>query len=223
MEFAHFSQFFNKPNLRGYDRYEQMWRELELADEVGFDYAFQSIHHAYKLRPTPAIFCTGGAARTKQIHLGPMGYISPLYDPFRIVEETALLDQVTNGRFELGMVIGVYPEYFRIYKGDVENRRELGMEAIRLVKTAFGTEGNFSFEGPFHQYEDVELAIRPIQKPHPRIWWPSQEPSTLEFCAQEGVHTGYIHLQDRSEMAPRLREYWRGRNNLSSKRSRKLL
>ncbi len=169
MEFAHFSQFFNKPNLRGHERYEQMWRELELADEVGFDYAFQSIHHCYKLRPTPAIFCTGGAARTKRIHLGPMGYISSLYDPFRIVEETALLDQVTNGRFELGIVIGVYPEYFRVYKGDVENRRELGMEAIRLVKTAFGTEDNFSFEGPFHQYEDVELAIRPVQKPHPRI------------------------------------------------------
>ena len=112
-KFGHFSELLNKPGVTGYPRYEQMWRELELADELGFDYRFQCIHHSFKLRPTPAIFCACGAARTRRIRLGPMGYIAPLYDPIRIVEEALLLDQMTNGRLELGLLLGVYPEYFR--------------------------------------------------------------------------------------------------------------
>jgi len=68
MKFARFSQLFNKPGLTGHLRYEQMWRELELADQVGFDFGFQSVHRFYKLRPTPAVFCTGGAANLAVLH-----------------------------------------------------------------------------------------------------------------------------------------------------------
>ena len=64
-----------------------MWREVELADELGFDFAFQSIHHFHKLRPTPAVFCAGAAARTKRIRLRPMGYTAGLDYPIRLVEE----------------------------------------------------------------------------------------------------------------------------------------
>ena len=103
MKFAHFSQLFNKVGMETPARYEQMWREVELADELGFDYGFQSVHHFHKLRPTPAVYCTGAAARTKRMRLGPMGYTAGLHDPISILEETLVLDNVTNGRFELGL------------------------------------------------------------------------------------------------------------------------
>ena len=209
MKFGHFWQLFNKPGVTGYPRYEQMWRELELADELEFDYGFQSIHHSFKLRPTPAMFCAGAAARTRQIRLGPMGYIAPLYDPIRIVEEALLLDQLTNGRLELGLVLGVYPEYFRVYGADPETRRESALETIKVLKAAFATEGNFSFKGQFHQYDDIELAIRPVQNPGPPISLPTTNPDTMAFCAKEGVHGGYINPENRQEMAARLVEYQR--------------
>ena len=209
MKFAHFSQLFNKPGMTGYSRYEQMWRELELADDVGFDYGFQSIHHFYKLRPTPAMFCTGGAARTRRIRLGPMGYIAALYDPIRILEEALLLDQITNGRLELGLALGVYPDYYRVYGANTEKRRALTEETILLLKAGFATQGNLDFSGPFHQYENVELALRQVQSPGPPIWLPTTNRDTLAFCAREGVRVGYIHMDDRQEVAPRYREYLR--------------
>ena len=209
MKFAYFSQLYNKPGLTGYPRYEQLWRELELADELGFDFAFQTDHHFFKVRPSPAMFCTGGALRTKRIRLGPLGYTAGLMDPIRIVEEVTVLDNMTNGRLEVGMAAGVYPDYWRLYGADVANRRDLVQDAILLLKAAFATEGEFSFAGRFRQYEDVELALKPIQKPHPPMWLPSSDPGTLAFNAREGVNTAYIHLMDHQEITPRMREYLR--------------
>ncbi len=40
MKFASFSHVWNKPGLTAAERYEQLWRELELCDELGFDYGF---------------------------------------------------------------------------------------------------------------------------------------------------------------------------------------
>ncbi len=38
MKFAHFSHVWNKPGMTPAQRYEQLWRELSLSDELGFDF-----------------------------------------------------------------------------------------------------------------------------------------------------------------------------------------
>ncbi len=109
--------------------------------------------------PSPAVYCTGGAARTRRLRLGPMGYIPFLYNPLRIVEEAAVLDQVLHGRLELGLVSGILPDYFVPYKADFHSRRQVTYEAVLLLKAAFSTEGPFSFAGQFYQYGERE-AVR---------------------------------------------------------------
>ena len=44
-----------------------------------------------------------------------MGYSVPLHEPIRIVEEVAVLDNITHGRLEVGLTVGLTPEEFRIY------------------------------------------------------------------------------------------------------------
>ena len=109
MKFAHFTQTFPRDGETAAARYDQMWRELELADQVNFDYGFSSVHHFSRLRPTSSTYCTGAAARTKKLRLGPMGYTVGLYNPIRLVEEVALLDNITHGRLEVGLTTGVTP------------------------------------------------------------------------------------------------------------------
>ncbi|MEK7878590.1 MAG: LLM class flavin-dependent oxidoreductase, partial [candidate division NC10 bacterium] len=140
---------------------------------------------------------------------GPMGYVVPLYDPIRIVEEIAVLDHVLHGRLEVGLVSGIVPSYFGPYKADFENRRALANEGLALIKAAFAGDGAWSFEGPFHQYQNVKLSVKPLQKPHPPLWMQSRDPETLELLAREGVHTGYLLFVPREEVAPRYREYLR--------------
>lgn len=212
MKFAHFSHVWNKPNMTPAQRYQQLWDELALCDEHGFDYAFVVEHHfrPYEaLMPTPSVYCATAAAHTRRLRIGPMGYVVPLYDPLRIVEEAAVLDNVMGGRLELGLVSGIAPDYFAPYKADYENRRAITQEALSIVKTAFSTEGRFSFNGKFHQYQDLQLSVKPLQKPHPPMWIESRDPPTLQLLAQEGIHTGYVFFSPRQEMATRYREYVR--------------
>lgn len=212
MKFSSFSHVWNKPGMTAAERYEELWRELALCDEMGFDYGFAVEHHFSpheSWMPSPPVYCAGGAARTRRMRLGPMGYVVPLYDPIRIVEEVAVLDQVLNGRLEVGLVSGIVPSYFGPYKADFENRRALANEGLALIKAAFSSDGPFSFDGPYHQYRDVKLSVKPVQKPHPPLWMQSRDPDTLEFLAKEGVHTGYLLFMPREDVAPRYREYLR--------------
>ena len=116
MNFAHFSHIWAKPAMTPHQRYEQLWRELELCDQVGFDHSFCVEHH---FRPdeswmsSPSLYAVGAGARTKRLRIGPMGYIVPLYHPLRLAEEIAIVDQMLGGRMELGLVPGINPDYFR--------------------------------------------------------------------------------------------------------------
>src|SRR4051794_5486626 len=179
MKFAHFSHVWNRPEMTPAQRYEQLWRELALCDELGYDYGFAVEHHFRPYEswmPSPPVYCTGAAARTRRLRIGPMGYIVPLYDPLRIVEEAGVLDQVLNGRLELGLVSGITPDYFTHYQADFPNPPALTHEGLGILKAAFTSEGPFSYDGAFHQYTDVTLSVRPLQQPHPPMWIQSRDP-----------------------------------------------
>ncbi len=210
MKFAHFSHVWNRPGMTAAQRYEQLWRELALADELGYDFGFAVEHHfspEESWMASPPVYCTGAAACTKRMRIGPMGYIVPLYDPLRIVEETAMLDNVLNGRLEIGLVSGILSKFFGPYKADFQNRRMLAEEGLSLIKTAFTADGPFDFNGAAHCYEQVTLSVKPLQKPHPPIWIQSRDMETLKLLAKEGAHTGSLFFMPRAEVAPRYRQY----------------
>ena len=212
MKFAHFSHVWNKPGMNAAERYDQLWRELALADELGYDFGFCVEHHfnpRESWMPSPSIYCAMAAAHTRRLRIGTMGNIAPLYDPLRIAEDAAVLDNVLHGRLELGIVSGIVPDFFGPYRADFQNRRALTHEALMLLKHALSSEGAFSFSGETRQYQNVTLGVKPLQKPHPPMWIHSRDPSTLALLAREGVHTGYLFLVPREDVAPRYREYLR--------------
>ena len=81
MKFAHFSHIWAKPGMTPHQRYEELWHELQLCEELGFDYGFCVEHH---FRPdeswmsSPSLYAVGAGARTRRLRVGPMGYIVPL-------------------------------------------------------------------------------------------------------------------------------------------------
>jgi alkanesulfonate monooxygenase SsuD/methylene tetrahydromethanopterin reductase-like flavin-dependent oxidoreductase (luciferase family) len=215
MKFAHMSHIWRKPDMSPGERYAQLWRELTLCDELGFDFGFAVEHHVdprESLSPSPPLYIAGASAVTRDLRIGAMGWTVPLYDPLRVVEEVVALDHLTQGRLEVGLVSGALPAHFIPYKADFERRRERAVEGYELLKAACANPDGFSFKGPFHEYENIALQMPSCQQPHPPVWFETRHPPTLAYLAAEGVHTGYVHYVPRDEMAVQYREYldqWR--------------
>ena len=210
MRFGYLSHVWRKPGMTPGERYAQLWREVALCDEVGFDAAYTIEHHDLpeeSLSPSPPMFIASAAARTQRIRLGAMGWLAPTYDPLRVVDEVMALDHVTGGRLDVGLVAGYAPHQLAAFGIDYAERRPRTIECYELLKTAAASGGRFSFEGPFHRYKDVALQVPPLQEPHPPVWIESVDPTTLAYLAREGLNTGYVLYMLRDEIAPLYRAY----------------
>jgi alkanesulfonate monooxygenase SsuD/methylene tetrahydromethanopterin reductase-like flavin-dependent oxidoreductase (luciferase family) len=210
MKFAHFAHVWGKEGMTPAERYQQLWRELMLCDELGFDYGFCVEHH---FRPdeswmsAPGLYSVAAGARTKRIRLGGMGHIVPLHHALRLTEEIALADQMIGGRLEVGLVPGITPANFGPFGVDYETRRESTLEFVDFMKTAYAARDFFDFAGKFHKVEHARLAVPPAQHPHPPLWIETRDPATLDFCAEHGINTGYFFLYPREDGAPRYRKF----------------
>lgn len=216
MKFAHFSHVWNKPDMTPHQRYEQLWRELALCDDLDFDFSFCVEHHFQpheSWMSSPALYAVGGGARTKRLRVGTMGFIVPLYDPLRLAEEIAIVDQMLGGRFECGLVPGITARFFTPFGSDYDFRKSPTLEFVHYLRAAYGDTQPFSFHGDNHNTDGALLAVPPVQKPHPPLWMMSRDPETLEFCAEEGINTGSFIMVPRRVFGPRYRKYvddWNG-------------
>ena len=211
MKFAHFSHIWAKPGMTPHQRYEELWRELTLCDDLGFDYSFCVEHHC---RPdeswisSPSLYAVGAGARTRRMRIGPMGYIVPLYHPLRLAEEIAIVDQMLGGRMECGLVPGINPDYFRPFGLDYGQRKTPTLEFVDYLRAAYGETQPYTFKGEnFQTAEPTVLSVQPVQKPHPPLWMMSRDPQTLEFCARNGINPGYFLIYPRKDAAPRYQKF----------------
>jgi alkanesulfonate monooxygenase SsuD/methylene tetrahydromethanopterin reductase-like flavin-dependent oxidoreductase (luciferase family) len=210
MKFAHFAHVWGKEGMTPAERYAQLWRELALCDELGFDYGFCVEHH---FRPdeswmsAPGLYSVAAGARTKRMRLGGMGHIVPLHHALRLTEEIALADQMIGGRLEVGLVPGITPANFGPFGANYDTRRQSTHEFVGFLKAAYAAKEFFDFRGQFHRVEHGRLAVMPAQRPHPPLWLETRDPASLEFCAENGINTGYFFLYPRADAAPRYRKF----------------
>ena len=86
MRFAHFAHVWGKPGMTPHQRYEQLWREIQLCDELEYDFAFSVEHHftpGESWMSAPNMYVAAAGARTQRIKLGAMGHVVPLHNPLR--------------------------------------------------------------------------------------------------------------------------------------------
>lgn len=215
MKFAYFSHVWGRPGITPAQRFAELWDEVELAEEAGFDYAFSVEHHftpQESWMPSPAIFCAAAAMRTERIRIGPMGYVPALYHPLRIAEEVATLDQMLGGRLDVGLAAGVTADFFGAYGADFERRKELTDEAVDLIRAALTADGPIDFDGPAHRFADTTLSFGGVQRPHPPLWVPTTNRTTLRRLAEIGAHTSTTMLLPRAVLRTVYRHYvdwWR--------------
>jgi alkanesulfonate monooxygenase SsuD/methylene tetrahydromethanopterin reductase-like flavin-dependent oxidoreductase (luciferase family) len=169
--------------------YEERLQLLSAADEAGFFCYHLAEHHATPLgmAPSPALFLTAATQRTRQIRLGPLVYLLPLYDPLRLIEEVAMLDQLSGGRLELGVGRGVSPYELRNFGVDPENSRAMFEEALTVLLAGL-VRPRLSFVGTHYRYHNVPIELHPLQQPYPPLWYPTHTPASIEYAGRHGFN-----------------------------------
>jgi len=171
------------------DFYEDRLKFAELYDRLGF-YCYQvAEHHSTPLgmAPSPSVFLSALAQRTKRINFGPLVYTLPLYHPIRLIEEICMLDQMSGGRFQFGVGKGISPIEVRYYGLDPEKLGKMFIEAFDVLMRGLQSR-TLDFEGEFYRYKNVPLVLAPLQKPHPPLWYGVGTPENTERPARSGMN-----------------------------------
>ena len=150
--------------------YEDRLRLIAAYDRAGIAMYHLAEHHATPLglAPSPSVFLTAVAQRTERMHFGPMVYCLPLYEPLRLIEEIAMLDQMSGGRFEYGVGRGISPFEVSYFGIDKDNAGPIYMEAFEVLTRGLVSD-TLSFEGEHFRYTDVPMVVRPVRTPP--IWY----------------------------------------------------
>ena len=175
-------------------------------------------HEGMESCPNPLMMCTDIAARTKQIRLGQACNVITFWNPIRLAEDIAVLDNLSEGRIEVGIGRGVYGReaiHMNIEADlkDQNKNKKLFQETLVIMKKAW-TEKFFNHQGEFYTYpspnfvwqhdmsppseEFIDLETNKIkkisvipqtfQKPHPPIWQVVDSTSSIEWAAKNKIN-----------------------------------
>lgn len=167
------------------ETFAERFKLARRAEQAGF-YAYHLAEHhgvSLSLVPSPSLFLAALAQHTTTLRLGPLVYLLPLYDPYRLAQEICMLDHLSGGRLELGVGRGANPielSFFGLSPATAKTRFD---EAFKAVMQGLS-------EGRIRSQSDRPLDGRPLQLPHPPIWYPSAGGGeSLVWAARQGFHT----------------------------------
>jgi len=152
--------------------FAQCLRLAERADRLGFNSVKTVEHYFYDYgghSPNPVVFLAAVAARTQRIRPITGAVIPAFNHPVKLAAELAVLDNLSNGRLDVGFGRAFIPKEFEVFGVSMDESRARFEEGIDIV-TRLWTEDRVSYDGKFHRFRDVHLKPRPVQKPHPPIW-----------------------------------------------------
>jgi probable F420-dependent oxidoreductase len=162
------------PNYGAGSSADGIRRAAEAAEEAGFDSLWTTEHivvgpegvDPYGRVYDPLVTLGWIAGWTERIGLGTSIILVPLHNPFHLAKEVATLQELSGGRFRLGVGMGWHRDEYEFMGIPFERRGRRGDEAIRLMRALWN--GEPEFDGELWSYRDA--TAEPHPSPIPEIW-----------------------------------------------------
>jgi natural product biosynthesis luciferase-like monooxygenase protein len=190
--------------------YDAVLDIARVADELGFtavwtpERHFQQVGHVF---PSPPVLSAALAMATRQIAVRAGSVVLPLHHPLRVVEDWALIDNLSGGRVGISVATGWHSTDFVLAPDHYADRRERAYAGIRLVRDLWA---GGSVELP--DGTGMPVRVRPQPRPvsprlplwltssgNPQTWQTAGEMRTNVLAATVG--------QSRVELAEKIRLY----------------
>jgi len=172
-----------------YEVFQNSLAQIELADRLGYDYAWVVEHHfleEYSHSSAPEVFLGAATQRTRRIRLGHGIIQLPTNHPIRVAERVATLDLLSGGRVELGLGEGQGPVELHPFGARVREKRDVWEESVKALVPAF-TRETWEWHGKYFDFPARNVIPKPYQKPHPPLWVACSNIATIGNAGQWGM------------------------------------
>ncbi|MGD9753147.1 MAG: LLM class flavin-dependent oxidoreductase [Acidimicrobiia bacterium] len=171
------------------DVYAQTLEQLRAVDDAGLDLVWFSEHHFVEDGYLPNFVPVAGAAAavTKRLRISTDIALLPFAHPLRLAEDLAVLDQLSNGRMELGAGLGYAPHEFKAFGIPRSHRVSRTEECLDILRLAWRGE-RFSYTGKRYQVDDVAVTPRPVQAGGPPLWLATTSEASVDRAIRYGTH-----------------------------------
>lgn len=168
-------------------RYKDTLRQIEVADELGFQTFMTLEHHffpTFSISTNPLAMYAAAAQRTRDIRFRTMCHTLPIHNPMVLAAEIAEADHLVDGRLEVGVGRG----HGWLYDpSSLPMTESIGRyeEGVEILIEAW-TQERMSYSGEFYNVKDVEVVPKPLQKPHPKMFITGTSGRAFRKAAERG-------------------------------------
>ena len=170
---------FDADMLKGY---------LAMVEEKGFHSAWV-MERVVGTPPAldPLVLLTYAAANTSSITLGSNIIIPVLRNPVILAKSLSSIDHLSDGRLIVGLAFGGFTQepYYPAFGVASKTAGSRFEEGVHIMKKLW-TEERTTFQGRFWQLNDMEVTPKPLQKPHPPIWFGAHSPAAIKRAVRMG-------------------------------------
>jgi alkanesulfonate monooxygenase SsuD/methylene tetrahydromethanopterin reductase-like flavin-dependent oxidoreductase (luciferase family) len=190
---------------------------VQAADKAGFKYVWVVEHHfldEYSHLSANDVFLGYLAHATDRIHLGS-GIFNPLPQvnhPAKVAERVAMLDHLSDGRFEFGTGRGAGSHEILgfLHRENIESTsitREIWEDVIGEFVKMWTQDEYQGYEGVYWALPPRKVLPKPWKKPHPAMWYAAGNTSSYEMAARKGLGVLGFSVGDIAALEPVLSAY----------------
>ena len=173
------------PGVSMVDRFREHIDQVRAARDAGFDLIVMGQHYLstpfQEVQTLPSLARL--AAEAGSMRVGATVLLLPLLNPVDVAEQVATLDVITGGRFIFGAGLGYREEEYEAFGIEGKERVSRFVESLEVIKRLW-TEEEVTHRGRFYQLTRARMALRPVQRPHPPIWFAANNDAAVERAAR---------------------------------------
>jgi probable F420-dependent oxidoreductase len=151
--------------------FESVWAQEQVIGAAGSLSPLQTLAYA--------------AACSEQVRLGCAVFVLPLHNPLHLAKAISSLDCLSHGRVEVGVATGGRGRPFDAFGVDADRPVARFNEALALMKACW-TKREIDFDGQFWKLQGASMEPKPVQKPHPPVWFGGSAPAGMRRAVRHG-------------------------------------
>lgn len=201
MEFGFLTQGYLPKSMRRGNpdaEHETLMDDLELcleAEKAGFKYIWISEHHfldEYSHLSSSDVFLGALSRLTSRAHIGSAIFnpLPKVHHPAALAERVAMLDHLTEGRFEFGVGRGAGSHEVKGFHNEIEDiseTKKIFEEVVGEFAKMWTQETYEGFQGKYWSMPPRKVLPKPYGKLHPGIWYAAGNTSSFEMCGRKGM------------------------------------